>query len=207
MLALDAAVKQSPDLNARYGKMIAGRAWAFTPFSLLLISAIVIASQHFKSHPTSASNEPAVVQPATPDGPSSDSHAAVQSDAKVPAEKRVFVGFGPMHLMEMSKKNTPAESEAILKLYAGKWLKIDNELFSGAFRMSAPQFGGTDKQYVSLSVKVGKDYIVSCKLTDKGQMETAMTTFPGSKVSFVGAINESQSLLTAILLLDPCELK
>ncbi len=46
MLALDAAVKQSPDLNRRFGGLLAQRTWAFTPFLLILVSALIIAARH-----------------------------------------------------------------------------------------------------------------------------------------------------------------
>jgi hypothetical protein len=61
ILALDAAVKQSPDLNTRFGANLANRTWAFTPFALILVSAVVIAIRHIPP-----SHETPIVPPLVP---------------------------------------------------------------------------------------------------------------------------------------------
>jgi hypothetical protein len=207
MLALDAAVKQSPDLNARFGRLLASRLWAFTPFALILVSAVVIAVQHL-SHPKSDTSTAAPVETAHPQQKEGLSDISVKAAAgPLKPRKRIFVGFGPKYLMEMDRKNTAAESEAILNLYAGKWIKVEKERFSGATR-SSPELSSINRDpYVLVSVRLPGEYIVMCTLKDESQMETAMTTQPGTLMSFEGMITQRQTMLGAILSLDPCELR
>src|SRR5258707_661452 len=85
MIALDQGIKQSPDLNARFGRLLATRLWAFTPFTLILVSGIIIAARHLGGN--DAPRPQAISSPSAPIPQAS----AALSPPVASNEARVFV--------------------------------------------------------------------------------------------------------------------
>src|ERR1051326_2241480 len=184
MLALDAGVKQSPDLNLRFAWLLANRVWAFTPFVLILVSAVAIAITRFTTHsPTTpyqaASRAPTKTSLAKP--PHLLGHK--------PSDKRVFVNFGADHLATLKTKLNTEEAMALDMLYDDRWMKLSGIVES--VDVSADE--GEDT-WVNITFRATREHVLVCS-SNGPDASFAATVQRGMKLTMVGQINSLNTQL------------
>ena len=178
------------------------RWWLTAIFLLFLYAGFPLWSDPSRTAPVGNAGGQNEMASSTSSSPNTALEKTISKNAAPLA--RTFVGFGPEYFLNINQKHTAAEVDAILNLYSGKWVKVDNEKLGAATKGN--QILPEEKPSVSLSVETSHGYIVVCTVYDPSQMDTVMTMQPGTPVSFVGRIRAFQSMLGKVLSLDPCEI-